>query len=510
MAKSENVTVVITTHYIEEAQKATRVGLMRSGQILAEDNPEHLLRMYGKETLEDVFLEICVSGAVKENDMTNQETLDVVDVNPVKSASKPDEPVNGIKYHKREESVKFAGTRDVENARAEIGKNTYWSVLMVLLWRNFIKIRRNIFILLVQLALPSTQIILYYYCVGPDPFNIPLAIVNLEDPPFLSGKLLEKFDPHVIRQVHFDSFEEAIEVTKKGDVWGVMHIPQYFSLNLQKRIIFGDQVDDRTVNESMVRFYPDLTNQQISYTMEKEFKRAFKIFSNETLFILGRSPELAGFPLELGKPVYGDLEKNGFSEFLMPGLMICLTSVMATGLTALTFILERKEGLYERSLISGVKHSQIFLSHSLTQAWIMVIQASLVMAVVFCALDVPIRGAFGWAVLLVILQGFAGMAFGFLISSVCYEENTAVMIIVGTFYPNLILSAIMWPIEAMPKMVRWFSRIQPQTLAAEALRHILSRGWTIDQFDVYIGFFSTILWTSIFVIMTLVLFRKNH
>jgi ABC-type multidrug transport system ATPase subunit len=40
-------TIIITTHYIEEARKADRVGLMRGGKILAENSPDNLLKQYG-------------------------------------------------------------------------------------------------------------------------------------------------------------------------------------------------------------------------------------------------------------------------------------------------------------------------------------------------------------------------------------------------------------------------------------------------------------------------------
>ena len=37
-------TILITTHYIEEARQASAVGLMRNGRLLAEDAPERLVR----------------------------------------------------------------------------------------------------------------------------------------------------------------------------------------------------------------------------------------------------------------------------------------------------------------------------------------------------------------------------------------------------------------------------------------------------------------------------------
>ncbi|XP_026687816.1 ABC transporter G family member 23-like [Diaphorina citri] len=52
-------TIVITTHYIEEARQADAVGLMRSGALLAEDSPSYLLEYYNCSTLEDVFLYLC-------------------------------------------------------------------------------------------------------------------------------------------------------------------------------------------------------------------------------------------------------------------------------------------------------------------------------------------------------------------------------------------------------------------------------------------------------------------
>lgn len=43
-SSSRGCTIVITTHYIEEARQAGRVGMMRFGKLLAEDTPENLLQ----------------------------------------------------------------------------------------------------------------------------------------------------------------------------------------------------------------------------------------------------------------------------------------------------------------------------------------------------------------------------------------------------------------------------------------------------------------------------------
>lgn len=49
-------TIILTTHYIEESRHCDLVGLMRDGQIIAQDSPRNLMQKAGTETLEDAFL----------------------------------------------------------------------------------------------------------------------------------------------------------------------------------------------------------------------------------------------------------------------------------------------------------------------------------------------------------------------------------------------------------------------------------------------------------------------
>jgi ABC-2 type transport system ATP-binding protein len=54
----KGVTVVITTHYMDEADRCTRVGLLRQGTLIAEGNPQDLKQQMGTTSLEDVYLRL--------------------------------------------------------------------------------------------------------------------------------------------------------------------------------------------------------------------------------------------------------------------------------------------------------------------------------------------------------------------------------------------------------------------------------------------------------------------
>ena len=56
---ANGTSIVITTHYIDEARNADRVGLMRDGVLLAEDSPQSVMDSQSASSLEEAFLALC-------------------------------------------------------------------------------------------------------------------------------------------------------------------------------------------------------------------------------------------------------------------------------------------------------------------------------------------------------------------------------------------------------------------------------------------------------------------
>ncbi|ARI78381.1 ABC transporter ATP-binding protein [Halobacillus mangrovi] len=54
--KNKGVTIIVTTHVMDEADKCDRLAMLRSGRVIALDSPKQLKAEIGAATLEEVFL----------------------------------------------------------------------------------------------------------------------------------------------------------------------------------------------------------------------------------------------------------------------------------------------------------------------------------------------------------------------------------------------------------------------------------------------------------------------
>lgn len=110
-------------------------------------------------------------------------------------------------------------------------------------------------------------------------------------------------------------------------------------------------------------------------------------------------------------PIYGSI-KPLYRDFMAPGLILGVSHFLAVGLTALCLVMDRKEGLLERSFVAGVKAYQIILSHIIIQFVIILIQILLLLFTIFVIFQVELKGSIFLVLTLTLLQGIAGMSFG--------------------------------------------------------------------------------------------------
>ncbi|KAL3219528.1 hypothetical protein MRX96_030291 [Rhipicephalus microplus] len=358
-----------------------------------------------------------------------------------------------------------------------------WFRTWALVAKSLTRLHRNLPVLLFTFLVPSVQVVLFCLCIGSDPFELQVAVVNQEPHPLLSVAFLQRIDNTTLSQIHYRDLDSALNAVRAGSAWGAIAIGANFSAALHYRFFLGVNADNRTIEDSSINIYLDMTNQQIGYTLQKAILEAFSSFSADILKKMNKNPALAQLP------VVHHLHHGRGPHLPSP------------------FVSEQKEGLLERSWVAGVRPFEVILAHVICQFLVMFVQVAGLLVFTFLVFEIPSRGPFVWVVLLTLLQGCCGMVYGLVISSMCVEENSAIMLALGSFYPNLLLSGVVWPTQAMPYYMRYLSYGLPQTIPTESLRCILSRGWGIAHTEVWLGFVVSGAWCAVFLIFAAVAFR---
>ncbi|CAF4275858.1 unnamed protein product, partial [Rotaria sp. Silwood2] len=93
------------------------------------------------------------------------------------------------------------------------------------------------------------------------------------------------------------------------------------------------------------------------------------------------------------------------------------------------------------------------------------------------------------------------------ISTIFTTEINAHQITMSIFYPVLLLSGIVWPLEGQPIWLRTISKWLPMTKAIDAMRGILLKGWCIKHLLVQQAFMVTFIWSMGFLILALIIFN---
>lgn len=519
----ENITVMITTHYIEEARCADVVGLMRGGKLIQENNPDLLLSAYNCKTLEDVFLKVCqqidmvkrnskvqIKSTIQEDLVMNHEKIQEDLINH----EKPIE--NGINFKNEINRIKSYGVDSNHNI---IQNNRYnsnndksrpyidFQLIQALFIKNWIALRGNRLLLLMYF-LPSLQFSFFAVSVGRDPINIPVAIFNDEKPEIFTKSYLDKLNKDMILQVRYNSLQSAVDAVKKGDAWFAFHFHHKFTDSLKTRTEDAAFASNETIEESNIHLYADMSNAVIAISIIRAVLVSFLDFMKNVLAASGYNSNSVALPIVVKEVIYGSSGiEPSLMEWMAPGTLIALIFFAPLALTGFALIKERREGLLERSLVAGVRAEEFIVSHFILQNIVLTIQVILLMMTTFVLWEIPYHGSLLETAAIIFLQGVSGIGFGLLISSICADEVTAMVIGSAVVFPTWCVCGTFWPIDGMGTIGKTLTYFLPLTLPLEALRCIVERGWDITYLPVFAGFFVCGVYIFIFVFLSIIFFR---
>lgn len=501
---SQGKTIIITTHYIEEAKGSHVVGIMRRGRLLAEKDPLRLLDELNCEYLEDAFLQLC-----KEDELKSEEaniTSDLTYMLPEKPASS--------------QTVNFNTPFCLFRFKAQLTKN---------IWM----LRRSLMVTLFVLVLPFVQISSFQMATGSDPIDLPIAFVNREMTTYsqcgnfsknifngcflnessniyLSCTMLDILRSKGLKMIEYSTLGDAKRAVMRNHAWALLHFHSNFTNHLATRFNDGMSVRNDSIDLGNIDTYIDQSNQIISFFIRKKTVESYEILMKLAFKTCDLDSSIARLPVKIMDPIYGSVNTS-FRDYTGPSMMSLTAFYLPVLYTGAMMLFEKDGGLLERIMMSGMSFSEIASSHIVMQIAFIVIHNFGCMILMYSNLffSSPFEGSVVTTYFLLTAISFVGMLFGFVISLLSKNQTDAAYFGIGCNFLMKFLCGMIWPTQGMNRSLQIFSYFLPITLATDALRSLGSRGWGITHPDILMGFGTTLIWIPILCLVSALIMKRK-
>lgn len=331
VTRTTKLSVIITTHYIDEAQRADCVGLMRNGALMAQDSPANIMSSYGVGNLEEAFLEFCL----KQSKIIDGYVNTVIDSSPLKVEGKE------VRKLRKPKEKKFYRPQVI---KALLSKH------IIQMMRQPAYVNHNIFVIRTSFAhclmfffrgvtfmtlLPIFVIVLFYWAIGGNPIGLKLAIVNKEVQSYheclntssaigdnglqkASCRFLDEIDETLATKVYYNSFDEAFAAAKKGKVSGIIEFESNFTIAVLNIL---EMPDNSTTNDPRIKIYLDQTDMHLTYFLHKRLIFAYEHYSEKLMTRFKLPKSLQSLPLRFEEPLYGSFHGDQKS-IMAPNIML--------------------------------------------------------------------------------------------------------------------------------------------------------------------------------------------
>ncbi len=164
------------------------------------------------------------------------------------------------------------------------------------------------------------------------------------------------------------------------------------------------------------------------------------------------------------------------SAVMVPAIIGLILLFIGTMITSLGIVRERQAGTLEQLAVMPLRARDVILGKVAPYLLVAMFDMAVVTAVGVLLFDVPFRGSVALLVLGSVLFLLVTLGVGVLISTVSENTGQAIQLALMFTLPQILLSGMVFPLDAMAPGVRWISYLLPLRYFIEMSRGIMIRG----------------------------------
>ncbi|HHQ9413971.1 TPA: ribosome-associated ATPase/putative transporter RbbA [Klebsiella variicola] len=461
LARQDRVTIFISTHFMNEAERCDRISLMHAGKVLASDTPQALVEQRGAASLEEAFI-----AWLKEAQPSS----------PV-----PDEPTSAVALHSE-----HAVPRQAFSLRRLFSYSR----------REALELRRDP--VRSTLALLGTVILMFMmgYGISMDVEDLRFAVLD-RDQTLSSQGWSQNIagSRYFIEQVPLHSYDELDRRMRDGELAVAIEIPPNFGRDIARGIPvqIGVWVDGAMPNRAeTVRGYVQamhLAWLQEMAARQSSPQRDTSLISIETRYRY--NPDVKSLPA------------------IVPAVIPLLLMMIPAMLSALSVVREKELGSIINLYVTPTTRSEFLLGKQLPYIVLGMFNFFLLCALSVFVFGVAHKGSFLTLTLAALLYVTIATGLGLLISTFMKSQIAAIFgTAIITLIPATQFSGMIDPVASLEGPGRWIGQIYPTSHFLTIARGTFSKALNLS--DLWGSFIPLLLAVPLVLGLSVLLLKKQE
>jgi len=461
LARQDQVTIFISTHFMNEAERCDRISLMHAGKVLASDPPQALVEQRGSNSLEEAFI-----AWLKEAQPSS----------PV-----PEEPTSAVASHSGHTAPRqaFSLRRLFSYSR-----------------REALELRRDP--VRSTLALLGTVILMFImgYGISMDVEDLRFAVLD-RDQTLSSQGWSQNIagSRYFIEQAPLHSYDELDRRMRDGELAVAIEIPPNFGRDIARGtpVQIGVWVDGAMPNRAeTVRGYVQAMHLAWLQEMagrQSSPQRDTSLISIETRYRY--NPDVKSLPA------------------IVPAVIPLLLMMIPAMLSALSVVREKELGSIINLYVTPTTRSEFLLGKQLPYIVLGMFNFFLLCALSVFVFGVAHKGSFLTLTLAALLYVTIATGLGLLISTFMKSQIAAIFgTAIITLIPATQFSGMIDPVASLEGPGRWIGQIYPTSHFLTIARGTFSKALNIS--DLWGSFIPLLIAVPLVLGLSVLLLKKQE
>ncbi|WP_027213130.1 ribosome-associated ATPase/putative transporter RbbA [Burkholderia sp. WSM2232] len=441
LARRDKVTIFISTHFMNEAQRCDRISLMHAGHVLATGSPAELIRLRGAASLEAAFIGyLTEAGAEKAEPGAGAEAT-------IEAPA----------------STNFSSTPAPASSPGRAQPRVFsLSRALTYMWREALELRRDPVRATLALLGSVVLMLVMGYGVSLDVESLTYAVLDRDQTELSHDYALTMSGSrYFVEQAPLADYDDLDKRMRSGRLSLAIEIPPHFARDLQRGtpVQLGVWIDGAMPQRAeTIRGYVLGLHQ--AWLIDQSIRR------------LGTTPA-AQVKIETRFRYNPDVKS---APAMVPAIIPLLLLMLPAMLTALAVVRERELGSIINLYVTPVTRSEFLLGKQVPYVLLAVLNFLLMTLFARIAFGVPVKGNFLTLLAAVLVYSTVATGAGMLASTFTRSQIAAIFLtMIGTLIPAIQFSGLINPLSSMDGSGRFIGSIYPATYMFTISRGVINK-----------------------------------